>query len=211
MTASLIFWIRIAIIAWLAYGLWGIIKNIRKQHRIIPSTSEEWKIFLPDLLFFCLGIFFLFWLEKNFQQQIDIVIKEKNKPLTGLYFTNLETGNIDSLGAYKGKVVILNIWATWCGPCRKELPSLEKLSADYKDDVVVLALSDEQMNLVQDFKQKNNYKLAMGVYAQHPLLDSLQSRPVSILIDKNNLVKDVAVGAREYSFFRKWIAPYIKN
>jgi thiol-disulfide isomerase/thioredoxin len=51
-------------------------------------------------------------------------------------------GNETDLAALKGRVVVLNLWATWCAPCREEMPSLDRLQAMYpKDDVTVLALS----------------------------------------------------------------------
>ncbi|MEO5561939.1 MAG: TlpA disulfide reductase family protein [Chitinophagaceae bacterium] len=211
MTPTLIFWIRIGIVGLVLFAIWSIVKAVRKQKGLTPSTPEEWKKLLPEVMFLGLGIFFLFWLEKNFQQQIDTVLSIKDKPLKGLYFINVQTGQPDSLAAYKGKVVVLNLWATWCGPCRKELPSLERLNADYKDEVVVLALSDENTDIVSQFKNEKNLTLQMGSYNNYPFLDSLSSRPVSILLDKDNQVKDVMVGAREYSFFKKWITPYLPN
>ena len=211
MTATLLFWIRIGIIGLLIFTAWGIIKAIRKQKKISPSTPEEWKKLLPEVMFVGLCIFFLFWLGKNFQRQIDTVLSIKDKPLQGLYFTNMETGLPDSLSAYKGKIVVLNLWATWCGPCRRELPSLERLYSNYKDELVVLALSDENDSVINYFKKETNLNLLLGAYRHYPLLDSLASRPVSILLDKENHVKDVVVGAREYTFFRKWISPYLQH
>jgi thiol-disulfide isomerase/thioredoxin len=50
-----------------------------------------------------------------------------------------------TLGAFKGKVVVLNLWATWCGPCLKELPAIDRLAGTMKgSDVVVLAVSEDQ-------------------------------------------------------------------
>jgi thiol-disulfide isomerase/thioredoxin len=50
-----------------------------------------------------------------------------------------------TLGAFKGKVVVLNLWATWCGPCLKELPGIDRLAGAMKGtDVVVLAVSEDQ-------------------------------------------------------------------
>lgn len=50
-----------------------------------------------------------------------------------------------SLAAFKGKVVVLNLWATWCGPCLKELPAIDRLAGVMKgSDVVVLAVSEDQ-------------------------------------------------------------------
>lgn len=62
-------------------------------------------------------------------------------PLPPLAFQTMD-GEETSLEAFKGKVVVLNLWATWCAPCREEMPSLDRLQARFKDQpVVVLALS----------------------------------------------------------------------
>lgn len=63
------------------------------------------------------------------------------KPLPPLVFQTLE-GEETSLDAFKGRVVVLNLWATWCAPCREEMPSLDRLQARFADQpVTVLALS----------------------------------------------------------------------
>ena len=57
---------------------------------------------------------------------------------------NLETldGGRVSPDDYRGKIVILNIWATWCPPCKAELPDFDKIASDYADDVVIIAAHD---------------------------------------------------------------------
>ncbi len=70
--------------------------------------------------------------------------------------TDGENMSIDQL---KGKVVLLNFYATWCGPCRKEMPILEeKLSAHFEDDLVILAIArGEDMETTQKFKKDTGY------------------------------------------------------
>ena len=53
-------------------------------------------------------------------------------PLPPLAFQTMD-GEETSLEAFKGKVVVLNLWATWCAPCREEMPSLDRLQARFKD------------------------------------------------------------------------------
>ncbi len=63
------------------------------------------------------------------------------QPLPTLAFETME-GAPTGLDAFKGKVVVLNLWATWCAPCREEMPALDRLQARFADrPVVVLALS----------------------------------------------------------------------
>jgi len=62
-----------------------------------------------------------------------------------------------TLKSLRGKVVVVNFWATWCPPCRKELPDLEELSKRFKDQgLVILALSDEDIAKVKPFVEQRN-------------------------------------------------------
>ena len=62
-----------------------------------------------------------------------------------------------NLESFRGKVILLNIWATWCGPCREEMPALDRLqvtlgSADF--EVVALAIDVGQINIIEDFYEQ---------------------------------------------------------
>lgn len=104
-----------------------------------------------------------------------------------------------SLKDFKGKNVYLNFWATWCPPCRSEMPEIEKVYQQYKDkDFVVLAVDlGEDKNTVKNFMQQNKYNFKV-------LLDSDQSVaaqynitaiPVSYFIDKDGNIVAKRVGA----------------
>jgi len=68
------------------------------------------------------------------------------------------TGKSWSLSQLKGKVVLVNFWATWCPPCRKEMPDMETLYKRFKDKgLVILAISDETIDKVRPFIEKNKY------------------------------------------------------
>lgn len=69
------------------------------------------------------------------------------------------TGKSWTLSALKGKVVIVNFWATWCPPCRKEMPDLNALYEKYKDrGLVILAISDEEESKVKPFIDEHKYR-----------------------------------------------------
>jgi thiol:disulfide interchange protein len=67
-----------------------------------------------------------------------------NERLETLSFTTADNAAVHRLSDYRGKVVVLNIWATWCPPCRREMPELNRIADAWRGrDVVVLAVSDE--------------------------------------------------------------------
>jgi len=83
----------------------------------------------------------------------------KNTLLPQFDLTDLD-GRKWSLDDLKGKVAFINLWATWCGPCRAELPYVQKLRDQLKDrkDVLVLTLNiDEEVGMVQPFMKENKY------------------------------------------------------
>lgn len=83
----------------------------------------------------------------------------KNTAMAEFDLMDLE-GRKWSLADLKGKVAFINLWATWCGPCRLELPYVQKLREQLKDrkDVVILTLNiDEEVGLVQPFMKENKY------------------------------------------------------
>ena len=83
-----------------------------------------------------------------------------------LNFTLKDMNGIDvSLASFKGKVILLNFWATWCGPCRVEIPYLIELQRQYGDDLVILGVSvDDPMEKLKPYatEMKINYPLLVG-------------------------------------------------
>ena len=63
----------------------------------------------------------------------------------------------------KDKVIIVDFWATWCPPCRATIPDLNKLASKFKDDVVVIGISNEKPAVVQSFMQKTQMKYNVGI------------------------------------------------
>lgn len=63
-----------------------------------------------------------------------------------------ELGVNQSMSKYQGKIIVLNFWATWCPPCREEMPELSELHTEYKNkNVVVLGVAIDELNLVKEF------------------------------------------------------------
>jgi peroxiredoxin len=86
-----------------------------------------------------------------------LALREQIHQTAGFALTALD-GKTYTLAALRGKIVLLNFWATWCPPCRKEMPDMEKLSQAYADrGLVVLAVSDEDRDTVAPFIEKQKY------------------------------------------------------
>ncbi|MCX5718535.1 MAG: TlpA disulfide reductase family protein [Nitrospirae bacterium] len=109
-----------------------------------------------------------------------------------------------TLSKFRGKVVLLNFWNTWCGPCRAEMPSLNNLFLELKDKgLVVLSISiDTSEEPVRAFisERKLVFPVLMDkkqkVYAKKYFLYGL---PVTILIDKKGIIVEKFIGERYWS------------
>lgn len=83
-------------------------------------------------------------------------------------FTSLD-GQPAKLGDLQGKVLFINFWATWCGPCMAEMPAIQKLHEALQGErVAVLLLSDEDADTVRKFAEKREYDLPFYLYTGQP-------------------------------------------
>ena len=114
-------------------------------------------------------------------------------------------GNKAKLSDYQGKVVVLNFWATWCGPCQEEIPRLGQMSDQYagKNVVFVLASIDESNKLpaVRNFVSEHKIRLPVWTGASVDLLEQLAGVnivPATLIIDeKGDIVRAINGEARE--------------
>lgn len=207
MTSNIIFWFRIAIILLMAYTLFTYARAALKRKYWLPKTTKDFKDLFGDTLTLAGGIFVLFMIQKNYQEPMDKVMATQQKPFPDIQFTETGTGKVKKLSDYKGRIVVLNIWATWCPPCRREMPDLDKLEQTYASaGISVIALSDEDQSTVSAFIEAHPYQFSAGTFITMPaVIAEIGTRPVSILIDKNGQVADMVVGARGFNFFEGWV------
>jgi cytochrome c biogenesis protein CcmG/thiol:disulfide interchange protein DsbE len=132
----------------------------------------------------------------------------KNAPL---HFTLKDMNGADvKLASFKGKVILLNFWATWCGPCKAEIPSLVELQDQYADDLVVLGFSvDDTVDKMKPYaaQYKINYPLLVGNGREdvQEAFGPLFGIPVSVIIGRDGKIAKKHSGIATKSQFEREI------
>jgi thiol-disulfide isomerase/thioredoxin len=114
-------------------------------------------------------------------------------------------GNHLNLQDYRGKVVLLDFWATWCGPCRIEIPEFVELQKRYRDQgfsIIGISL-DDSIDPVREFYQqfKMNYPVALGDPKLAELYGGILGLPTSLLIGRDGRIYAKHVGATDVPIF----------
>ncbi|OUP44516.1 cytochrome c biogenesis protein CcdA [Pseudoflavonifractor sp. An187] len=139
--------------------------------------------------------------------------EESQAPIPALDFALTDQfGNTHTLDQYKGKTILLNFWATWCGPCRSEMPDLQAVYEDYgknEKDLVVLGVAAPNLGQegsaedISAFLEKNGYTYPTLMNEDASLFYSygISSFPTTFMIDKNGNVYGYIMGAQSREVF----------
>lgn len=131
------------------------------------------------------------------------------KPLFAAKFPN-ENGVIQDLSQYKGKIIVLNFWATWCPPCRDEMPEFSKLYQQYQhQNVVVLGAAADELAAVRHYLSASpvSYPIIVGDMEAMSLsshLGNVQGAlPFTVFINTDGIVAHVHLGRISYAQLEK--------
>jgi thiol-disulfide isomerase/thioredoxin len=129
----------------------------------------------------------------------------KNPEVAPAFLLRDINGKIVSTADWKGKVVILNFWATWCPPCREEIPELVRLQAQYKDKLQIIGASEDEdgPQKVQQFVQRfgMNYPIVMATKELIDNYGGVPALPTSFLIDPQGRIVQKHTGLYEYEVY----------
>jgi peroxiredoxin len=136
------------------------------------------------------------------------------RPLVDFTLTDL-SGKQVQLSDYAGRPVLINAWATWCPPCRAEMPDLQQLYQRHeKEGFVVLAVNaGEDASIVKSFIQQNMFTFPVLQDPQMALLDGfgIRSYPTSIVVGRDGKVKLVQVGMLTPDAIKSVVEPLLRE
>ena len=145
----------------------------------------------------------------------NLVIHKQNKKLENIIFTDVDNKSVN-LKEFSSQLVIINFWATWCAPCREEMPSLDKLQGKKEfDNLKILTINvgqesvDKSLSFFKELEIEN-LELYFDDSINLAKIFSLRGLPTSILINKNGEEFARIVGSIDFNDkkFVKWLYNY---
>lgn len=124
----------------------------------------------------------------------------QNGDLAPDFTAELADGSTFALSEQRGKKVLLNFWATWCGPCVGEMPALERLHEEYPEELTVVAVNcQETPETVDEFIKENGYTFPIaydesGEISQQYPTDGI---PFTLIIDEEGVIQQIFLGAAD--------------
>lgn len=155
-------------------------------------------------------------------KQFGIIAPSSSQPsqaqvLLDARFNALNGGEV-SLKTWQNKIIVLNFWATWCPPCREEMPELSKMQDQYKDqNLVIVGLSTEDLDTTKNFiaEQPVSYPILAGDMQAMTFAETLGNNqsilPYTVVIDEKGQLVKTFFGRVNQALLEKTILPLLKN
>ena len=135
-------------------------------------------------------------------KELDLIKPNRQQQARDFKVASLDGSGL-RLADLKGKVVFLNLWATWCPPCKEEMPAMERLWRRYKDEgLVVIALSMDSggAKAVKPYIEQSKYTYPVGLDPKMEVaqLYGARSVPSTFIIDRSGTLRAIALGPRDW-------------
>jgi len=155
------------------------------------------------------GVFCLMGPMRPMMDQVRSIEGTVGRPAGDVDFRLVSDQTPRRLSELRGKVVLLNLWATWCLPCHRELPGINQLQRDCADrGLVVVTLSNEERDPLLRFAVRHPFT-TLNVYASRLGWLDVPGRPLTMVIDRNGVVRECIIGARSYAELREMVERYL--
>jgi len=140
-------------------------------------------------------------------------IAQTGRSVAGFRFQSVKDDSWHSLSEYRGKIVVLNLWATWCGPCRGEVPELVRVQQELgPKGVVVLMVSSQEPKLIREYLDKHPVRTEQGYVSEDSEslhLTGIGSRPLTFVVDRQGVAREFLVGMGNSQRFSDLIRKYL--
>jgi peroxiredoxin len=165
----------------------------------VPSQGKSRLLILGVGTAILLAVFTIVWLQSAKYEPLAV-----GKPAPDFSLSDLNDQPY-RLSDFRGKVVFLNFWATWCKPCREEMPSMEILNKNFeKDGLVILAVSIDRVTTTKDIPP-----FVKGLNLTFPVLIDSWGRtdkpykrmgvPETFIIDQEGIIREIVIGPRDWT------------
>ena len=164
-------------------------------------------------------IIFIFFISNSFADETlnikNLAINKELKKYKDITFFDINN-KVVNLNDYKGNLVLLNFWATWCAPCKEEMPSLDLLQVNEDlDNLKIFPINVGQDNLEKSLSFFENLKIKnLKIYFDETMSNakkfSLRGLPTTILLNKDGLEFARIIGSIDFKDkeFIKWLSKY---
>jgi cytochrome c biogenesis protein CcmG, thiol:disulfide interchange protein DsbE len=173
----------------------------------MDNTLEKKIVFVTAAIAVAMGLFSLNW--HRVRSPGSGITNIAQHPVAPEFSLPELTGQTLNLSAYRGKVVLLDFWATWCDPCREEIPHFVALQDKYRDQgLQIIGISmDDTPEPVRDIRQRfhMNYPVAMGNAKIGELYGGVLGLPISFLINRDGRIVAKHIGATDISVLEQEI------
>jgi len=171
---------------------------------------------IPLLILAVLGSAYAVLLGTSQPQGIrQVVSTDAEKHIFAAAFPDL-AGQRQPLAQWRGKVVVLNFWATWCPPCRQEIPGFVKMQEQYGDrGLIFIGLALDEKDKVQAFVRENavNYPILLGDDSAYELAGAIGNQqgglPFSAVLDRSGKIVAAKVGGLSEKDLERLVAPLL--
>ena len=203
-------WILAVVAVLAAAGIW----RLGRGHRfLIPQSAVSLvraALLVGVLAASLLGMVYVLGPLAPIAEGLESVHGQIGQPVPDLAFQYVADDSPHRLSEFNGKVVLLNVWATWCGPCVAEIPDLNLLHAEYESEgLVVVSVSNETRDDLIEFDAAQPVE-TVSVYAESlDWFDLGGARPVTYFIDRQGVLREYILGAGDYEFFEKKVGKYL--